>query len=54
METNAFVKLTSIDSNTPEPGASQGARRATEEGVTGMVDNYLVKVQARALKGGNV
>jgi transposase-like protein len=31
MDTNSTVKLTSIDSTTPAPGASQGARRATEE-----------------------
>ena len=31
METNTFVKLTAIDSSAPEPGDSQGARRATGE-----------------------
>ncbi len=29
METNSSVKLIAIDSSVPEPGASQGARRAT-------------------------
>lgn len=31
MGTNSSVKLTTIDSTTPAPGASQGARRATGE-----------------------
>ena len=31
METNSTVKLTAIGSNSPEPGDSQGARRATGE-----------------------
>ncbi len=31
MENNSSVKLTAIDSSVPEPGASQGARRATGE-----------------------
>ena len=31
METNSSVKLTAIDSSTPEPVGSQGARRATGE-----------------------
>lgn len=31
METNSPVKLTAIDSSTPEPGDLQGARRATGE-----------------------
>jgi len=31
MDTNSSVKLTTIDSTTPAPGASQGARRATGE-----------------------
>ncbi|MCP4009117.1 MAG: transposase [Proteobacteria bacterium] len=31
METNSSVKLTAIDSSAPEPGGSQGARRATGE-----------------------
>lgn len=31
METNSRVKLTAIDSSAPEPGDSQGARRATGE-----------------------
>jgi transposase len=31
METNSSVKLTAIDSTTPEPGGSEGARRATGE-----------------------
>lgn len=31
MDKNSSVKLTTIDSTTPAPGASQGARRATGE-----------------------
>ena len=31
METNSSIKLTAIDSGAPEPGDSQGARRATGE-----------------------
>jgi len=31
METNSPIKLSTIDSSAPEPGTSQGARRATEE-----------------------
>lgn len=33
MDKNSSVKLTTIDSTTPAPGASQGARRATEKGI---------------------
>ncbi len=29
METNSRVKLTAVDSSAPEPGALEGARRAT-------------------------
>jgi transposase len=31
METNSHIKLTAIDGSAPEPGVSQGARRATGE-----------------------